>query len=261
MSESSTGEPVPDRVRVASPAPGPSQRDPVTGSQRVSSLMKDQAERPLSQDVTAAEELARRLDKPMSVLGIVFLLLVLGQSLASDPWTVTILSVAGWVLWAVFVGEFVLRAYVAHDQRRFWSRNWWQLIFLAVPFLRFARVLGFLRYARAGSVLSAAVRSSRSAGRLLSGRLAWLGIVTAVVILAASQLLYVLGAYSSYAVALHDAALATISGEPLSAADGFARFLEVVLAAYSVAVFATLAGAVGAFFLRHENAAAPPLDP
>ena len=196
-----------------------------------------------------AEALSRRLDTPMGVLGIVFLLVVLGQVLATDPATVTGFAVAGWVLWSVFVAEFALRAVVARDRGRFWARNWWQLVFLVVPFLRFARALALLRFARVGSVLSAAVRGSRSAGRLLSGRIGWLLAVTAVVVLASSQLLYVLGAYAGYGEALHDAALATIAAEPLAAPGTPARVLEVVLAVYSVAVFATLAGALGAFFL------------
>lgn len=116
-----------------------------------------------------------------------------------------------------------------------------------------------LRIARAGGVLSSAVRGSRSAGRLLSGRITWLGVVTVVVMLASSQILYVLGTYGSYATALHDAALSTMTGEPLGADGRLARSLEVVLAGYSVAVFGTLAGAVGAYFLRgdaHGGAAA-----
>jgi voltage-gated potassium channel len=186
----------------------------------------------------------------MGVLGLVFLLVVLGQLLATSPgWSVA-LSVAGWTLWAVFVLEFGLRAYVAQDQRRFWSRNWWQLIFLAVPFLRFARALTFLRAARIGGIVSATVRGSRSAGRLLSGRIGWLAMVTAVVVIGSSQLLYATGTFSDYGQALHGSALATVTGEPLAAPGALARTLEVVLAVYSVAVFATLAGALGAFFLQ-----------
>ena len=199
------------------------------------------------------EGLARRLDRPMGALGLVFVLVVLGQSLARQPWLVTTLSVAGWVLWAVFVAEFAYRAVTARDQRRFWARNWWQVIFLAVPFLRFVRALTVLRVARVGGVVSAAVRGSRSAGRLLSGRIGWLSAVTVVVVLAISQLLYVLGAYASYGTALYDTALATISGEPLSAQGSLARVLDIALATYSVAVFATLAGALGAYYLERRQ--------
>ena len=77
--------------------------------------------------------------------------------------------------------------------------------------------------------------------------------MTAVVVLATSQLLYVLGAYDSYGTAIYDTALATIVGQPLTAGGGLARVLDVVLATYSVAVFATLAGALGAYYLERRG--------
>ncbi|WNB86221.1 hypothetical protein [Cellulomonas sp. ATA003] len=214
---------------------------------------------PERRGLAQAQALAARLDRPMGVLGLVFLFVVLGQNLAG-PGLAGVLSVAGWVLWAVFVAELALRAYVARDQSRFWRRNWWQVIFLALPFLRVVRAVGLLRFARVarvGGVLSSAVRGSRSAGRLLSGRVAWLAMVTGVVVLASSQLLYIVGAFDSYADALHAAALATVTGEPFGSPDPAARVLEVTLATYSVAVFATLAGALGAYFLQRPLGGAP----
>ncbi|NKX52270.1 hypothetical protein HER39_17180, partial [Arthrobacter deserti] len=203
-----------------------------------------------------AEDLAARLDRPMGVLGILFLFIVLAQLLATDPVLLTVLTVLGWAFWAVFAAEFLLRAYVAGFQQAFWKRNWWQVIFLLVPFLRFFRALQALRIwrvarlARYGGVLSAGIRGTRSAGRLLSSRIGWLSAVPAVTVLASSQLLYISGSYGSYTDALPDAALATITGRELSVDDGFARLLHVLLAVYSVVVFATLAGSLGAFFLR-----------
>lgn len=210
-----------------------------------------------------SERLAQRLDRPMGTLGVLFLFVVLGQNLATGATLQTVLAAVGWVLWGVFVAELALRAYVARDQKRFWRRNWWQVVFLAVPFLRFVRALSVLRFARVGRVarvgglLTSAVRGSRSAGRLLGGRIAWLAVVTGVVVLASSQLLYVLEAFPTYGEALHAAAMATVTGEPLRAEGPWVRVLEVGLAVYSVAVFATLAGALGAFFLERPTSAGP----
>ena len=209
--------------------------------------------------LTAAEDLARTLDRPMGILGLVFLFVVLGQLLATDPVLETVLTVLGWVFWAVFVAEFVLRAYIAGFQRQFWKKNWWQAIFLLVPFLRFFRALQALRFwrlarlARFGGVLTAGVRGSRSAGRLLSNRIGLLTAVTAIIILVSSQLLFLTEAYDDYTDALYEAALLAISGTPLSVDTGFTRLLEVVLSIYAVAVFATLAGALGAFFLEGDR--------
>lgn len=207
----------------------------------------------------AAEAFARRLDRPMGILGLLFLFVVLGQLLATDAVLTTVLGVLGWLFWAVFVVEFVVRAWIAGFQRRFWSKNWWQVIFLLVPFLRFFRALQALRFmrvsrvARFGGVLTAGFRGSRSAGRLLSNRIWLLTAVTAIVILVASQLLFVTEAYDNYIDALYETALVSITGTPLSVDTGFSRLLEVILSIYSVAVFATLAGALGAFFLRDDD--------
>lgn len=213
-------------------------------------------------ELTRSEALARTLDKPLGVLGLVFLFVVLGQLLASGP-LLSALNILSWLFWLIFVGEFVLRAYVARFQLAFWKKNWWQVIFLLVPFLRFFRALRVLRltrlarFSRLGSVVTAGVRGSRSAGRLLSSRIGWLIAITAVVTLSSSQLLYAMGYYTNYGDALYELAMATITGEGLTPDDGFTRILRVLLAVYSVVVFASLAGSLGAYFLREQTPKAP----
>lgn len=212
-----------------------------------------------SSRLAAAEALARRLDKPMGIIGVIFLFVVLGQLLATEPATLTALAIVGWLFWLVFVAEFLLRAYIAGFGSDFWRKSWWQLIFLLVPFLRFFRALQALRLvrvarlARYGSIVSAGVRGSRSAGRLLGSRIGWLCAVTVVVILASSQLLYVTGEHSSYSEALFESAMAAITGTGITGTSNFSRIIQVLLAVYSVAVFATLAGTIGAYFLRKKT--------
>ena len=215
------------------------------------------------QRLNAAESVAKRLDRPMGLLGLLFLFVLLGQLLATEELLALILAILGWVFWAVFAAEFLLRAYIAGFGRQFWKRNWWQLVFLLVPFLRFFRALQAIRalrltrLTRLGGIFSAGVRGTRSAGRLLSGRVAGLGAVTAVVILASSQLLYAAGSHDRYSDALYEAAVTTITGDGITSEAPFARVVHVLLAVYSVVVFATLAGSIGAFFLRREEAEDP----
>ena len=207
-----------------------------------------------------AQSLLDRLTPVMSALGVLFLLVVVGEQLArSGSPVATVLGFLGWVLWVVFVAEFVLRMVVAPDTGRFLRRNWWQVLFLALPFLRVLRLVRAVRLLRSGRVLSSAVRSTRSAHRVLTGRLGWLGTLWAVTVLASSQLLYIFSSFSSYGLALHATALATITGEPLARSDGLAMVLDVVLAAFSVVVFATMAASLGAFFLeRRAGGRTPP---
>ena len=103
---------------------------------------------------------------------------------------------------------------------------------------------------RVGRVVSSTVRGTRLAARKLAGRVAWLAAVTVVVVLASSRLLFDFDGYDEYALALHDAAYATIVGDPLTAPGAVARVMEFVLSIYSVVVFAALAGMLGAYFLE-----------
>ena len=208
---------------------------------------------PHERDLWAREALDR-LTPAMSALGVLFLLVVLGEQLARPGTPVSAaFSVAGWLLWAAFVVEFVARMVVAPDTSRFWRRNWWQLVFLALPFLRILRLVRAVRVLRSGRVLSSAVRSSRSAHGVLGGRVGWLAAVWAIAVLSSSQLLYQFSGYARYGEALHAAALATITGEALGRPDAFSQALEVLLAVFSVVVFATLAGSLGAFFLERRQ--------
>jgi voltage-gated potassium channel len=204
-----------------------------------------------------ADRIADRLDVPMTAAGVVFLLLVVAETVSAPGGRIgAVFATASWVLWAAFVAEFALRLAIAPSAGRYLRRNWWQIVFLVVPFLRFLRALRAIRVARAtrvSRVVSSAVRSSRTAGRRLSSRLATVGVVTLVVILASSQLLFETGTYDSYGAALHAAALATVAGIATGSDDGFVRVLEVLLVAYSMVVFAALAGSFGAFLLERDE--------
>lgn len=217
-------------------------------------------QRPPEEREGLAEAIAARMDLPMTAAGAVFLLLVAAETISRPSGTVgTVFAGLGWFLWGLFVIEFVVRLVVAPSAWSYFKGNWWQLLFLAVPALRFLRAVQALRAARlgrvtrVGRVLSSAVRSSRSAGRRLTGRLLTLAVFTVIVILAASQVLFELGAYEEYGEALYRTLLATISGEPLFGTTGAVRVVEVILLTYSVVVFATLAGSAGAYILERRN--------
>lgn len=201
-----------------------------------------------------AELIADRLDRPLTVAGILFALIVLADTTVQMGDGIrAAFDVVGWVLWLLFLFEFVARLMIAPSTTGFLRKNWWQLIFLAVPFLRFLRPLARLRIPRIGRIVSSAVRTSRAATRRLSGRLAWLAAVTLIVVVAASQLAYVLGDYDAYADALYDVALAAITGEATRQDVAAMRLLDVVLALFSVIVFAGLAGSLGAYFLERRG--------
>jgi hypothetical protein len=131
-----------------------------------------------SNDQVVAERRRRRLDWLMSALGLLFLLVVLAEPLSRDRALSLALTITGYLLWAVFSVGVVLQLVLADDRRRFLGRNWWRIIVLAVPLLRFISVLRVLRLAALARVIGSAVRGLSSAARLLSGRLVRLSIVT-----------------------------------------------------------------------------------
>jgi voltage-gated potassium channel len=218
---------------------------------------------------TARERLAvlveERLDIPMALLALVWALLVAYELIAPrdhQGWITT----ASNVIWVVFALEFLLKLVVSGKPRRFLVRHWPSVFFLALPALRMLRVLRAVRAMRvlpAARVLGSSYRAVGTARGLLQGRLQFLLIVTLVVIFGAGQLILVLergrtGAIDSLGDALWWAANAVIASslvhEPVTLAG---RLLSLVLSAYAIVVFASLAGTIGAFFIesRQERAA------
>ena len=201
-----------------------------------------------------AETIFSRLHPLMGWLAGLFLVVVVGDAaVAGESPFATIFTVAGWLIWATFVVDFVVRMIVAPSTRGFLRRNWWQILFLILPFLALFRFLIAVRIARAGRLLSAAVRGTRSAAAGLRSRLATVAAITVIVVLLCANLLFEFAGIAPYSEALYRAALATIVGEPIGRERGLAKTLDIVLALYSVVIFATVAGSVGAFFLERDS--------
>lgn len=205
-----------------------------------------------------ADDVLARLDAPMGGLGVLFALLVLVDTVSRPTGAAgTAMTTASWALWGVFALEFAARAVAAPSRSTFLRRNWWQLIFLVLPFLRFLRFLRALRTlrraARAGRVVSSMIRTTRGAGARLSGRLGWLVILTLCVIVGASQIVFELGGVTPYSEALYLVAMATIAGESMQQ-DGWLKILDVVFATYSVVVLAAVAGSFGSYLLERGSA-------
>ncbi len=229
----------------------------------------DPADTPSTIDVdpdeepTARERLAalveRRLDIPMSVLALVWAVLVAYELVAPNTQR-NELTVVGNLIWAVFVLEFAAKLWVSGKPLRFLRRRWPSVLFLLLPALRILRVIRALRLVRvlpAARVVGSSYRAIGTARSLLGGRLAFLAVATLVVIFSGGQLLYLVegnaggGGRGSLGDALWWSANLALSGNPVFEPSSFlARLLSILLTAYAVVVFASLAGAVGAYFVE-----------
>lgn len=80
-----------------------------------------------------AAQLQDRFAPIASALGLLFVLVVIGENLAGDGSSLRgVFLVAGWAIWGVFVAEFILRAVVAlRRPGGFLRKNWWQVTLVA----------------------------------------------------------------------------------------------------------------------------------
>lgn len=201
-----------------------------------------------------ARAIEERLSPVMAVLGIVFLLVVVGQALAVPGGGLQrTLAALVWVLWGAFVVEFLVRLTIAPRPLAYLRRNWWQILLLAIPVLSFVRLLIVARLARMGRLVSSALRGTRSARSRLGGRLGWLVAVHVMVVLGVSEIAFQYLPFEAFGEALYAVALTSVSGQTLGIDRGLAQVLDVVLATYAVVVFGALAGVLGSFFLERRD--------
>ena len=155
------------------------------------------------------------------------------------------LTLVGNVIWGIFVLEFAAKLWISGRPLRFLRRRWPSVLFLLLPVLRVLRVIRALRLVRilpAARVVGSSYRAIGTVRRTdHSG----------------GQLLYLLernaggGGPGSLGDALWWSANLALSGNPVFEPSSFvARSLSIVLTAYASVVFASLAGAVGAYFVE-----------
>lgn len=222
------------------------------------------------EEATTRERLAalieQRVDIPMAGLALVWAVLVAYELVAPADQR-TLLTVAGQVIWGVFVVEFVVKLVVSGKPLRFLRRRWPSVVFLVLPVFRLFRVVRAVRSLRllpAARVLGSSYRAVGTARGLLHGRLTFLVVTTVIAIFSGGQLLYLIergraGAVTSLGDALWWSANLVISSnseyDPVTLVG---RLLGLVLSAYAVVVFGSVAGVLGAYFVesRAERAAA-----
>ena len=210
----------------------------------------------------------QRLDPLMAFLGIVFTLLVVfefAQPRLSHGWSRGI-EVTIWVLWGVFVVDFLAKLVAAPSTTRFLRRHWLTVAMLLIPTLRLLRFAALLRIGRAlpaARVVSTSYRATGVARRLLRSRAGFLSAVAAVATLALAELVWLAershATFESFGDALLWAASTVVAtqGDPVPV-SALGRLLMLAGFAVGLVLVATLAGTVGAYLLeeRRERAEA-----
>ncbi len=210
------------------------------------------------------EEVTDRADPFMAWLGVVFALLV-GFELAVElsPRTGRALEWAGWSIWAIFLIEFAAKLWLAPSRLRFLRRHWFQAAALVIPTLRVLRFLRLLRLGRAlpaARVVSSSYRSVGTARRLFRSRLGYLAATAVVVSVAVAELAFLFErdhrdpAFASFGDALlwSLATVLALQADPVPASVG-GRIAMLAGFLFGLVVVASLAGAIGAFFLEERR--------
>jgi voltage-gated potassium channel len=204
-----------------------------------------------------------RWDPLMAWLGIVFALLAVFQ--LADPglsgsWN-RVLDVTTWVIWVVFVVDFVAKLVAAPSALRFLRVHWLAAIMLLVPTLRVLRFGALLRLGRAlpaARVVTTSYRATGVARTLLRSRTSYLAAIAGVVMLATAQLGWLVerphGTFASFGDALIWAATSVIAlqGDPVPVTVA-GRLVMLAAFAVGLVLVATLAGTVGAYLLEERR--------
>jgi voltage-gated potassium channel len=247
---------------------GPDRRRPRTGppgGEVASSFEPPDPDAELTPRERLAALVECRLDVPMAVLAVVWAALVAYELIAPRD-QLGALTTVGNVIWAIFGVELLAKLVVSGHPWRFLRRHWPSVLFLILPILRVLRVARAVRAVRvlpAARVVGSSYRAVGTAKGLLTGRLQFLAVATAIVVFGGGQLLFVVergraGAFTALGDALWWAANLAIASnlvyEPVTLVG---RLLAIVLSTYAIVVFASLAGTLGAFFVesRQERAA------
>ena len=212
-------------------------------------------------------ELEQWLERPMIVLGLVWLALLvieLTRGLTRP------LEIATTVVWVVFIAEFGLRVALAPERGRYVARNWLTVVSLAVPALRLFRTLRVVRALRVGralrgvrlvKVVASVNRGMRALGRSMHRRgVGYVFALTLIVLFGGAAGMYAFegareipGGFHGYGDALWwTTMLLTTFGSGYWPRTAEGRTLCVLLALYAFGVFGYVTAALATFFIGQE---------
>lgn len=207
------------------------------------------------------------LERPMQVLGVVWLgLLVLEFTRGMSP----LLTGISTAIWVIFILDFALRLALAPDRARYLRGNWLTVLSLLVPALRVFRVARAVRVLRLGRatrgirmvrVVGSLNRGMRSLGRTMERRgIAYVLALTTLVIFGGAAGMYAFENELPGGAGLRDypsalwwtAMIMTTLGSEYWPRTAEGRVLCVMLALYAFAVFGYLTASLASFFIGRD---------
>lgn len=221
---------------------------------------------PAELEPDAGEEISELIDAALTGLSLVFLILLIVEfaaplSPAQSRWV----GLAGWVIWAIFALDFVVRLALAESKARHLRRHWLTAIAVVLPAFRVVRALRALRAVRAirlTRLVTGANRGMRALGRVTGvGATAYIILLTLILWpLAAAGITWLErdqpnNQITSFWDGLWWAATTIIQqGSERYPVTVEGRVLAVLVMAYSLAVTGYITALLAAFLLGRRNA-------
>jgi voltage-gated potassium channel len=215
-------------------------------------------------------DLEQWLERPIQWLGLLWLaLLVVEYIWGLNP----LLNTVVWLVWVLFVGEFLLRLALAPRKLRFLQSNWLTVISLAVPALRIFAALKAVRLLRLGQAMRSAqlVRVVGSINRsmntlrayLMRHQTGYIVALTALVVLVGSAGMWTLEGAHSIEGGFVDfgdafwwtAMIMTTMGSAYWPQTFEGRVLAFLLSAYALSIFGYITAFLASYFIGRDASA------
>lgn len=230
----------------------------------------------MNEDITRAlraqrgslvRRLERRLDKPLAVLGLVWLLLLIVElTRGLTPF----LTDLGYAIWAIFIADFAFKLALAPDRLRYLRHNWLTALSLALPAVRAVRVLRFARAARGLrglrllKLLGSWNRGMRALGATMHRRgFGYVMLLTLLVLASGAAGMYAFErgiaaerGLDDYGTALWWTAMILVTmGSEYWPRTPEGRLLCLVLALYGFTIFGYVTATLATFFMGRDTEA------
>jgi voltage-gated potassium channel len=217
-----------------------------------------------TQRVRLLVQVEKMLERPMIVLSLVWVVLVAIELAheANRP-----VEVAGMVIWGIFIGDFVLKLFIAPRKLDFLRRNWITALSLLLPAFRLLRVgrafraARLLRGVRFAKLLGSVNRGMRALRRSMGRHgFGYVISLTLLVLFSAAAGMMAFeregpnhAVFETYSGSLWwTAMLMTSLGSEYWPKTGGGRALTLVLALYSFAVFGYITATLASFFVGRD---------
>ncbi len=220
---------------------------------------------PFDLDADEREQIDHLAEIGLTALSFVFLgLLVVEYALALTPDQARWVELAGWVIWLIFAGDFIVRFALADAKASYVRRNWLTALALVLPAFRIfraARAVRAVRSLRVARLVTGTNRGARALQRVIGFAGAGYVVVLAAVVwlLGSAGIVYLErgqpgATVDSYPTALWWTATTLIqqgSQEHPTTAEG--RVLAVLIMIFALAISGYITAVLAAYLLGRRQ--------